>query len=402
VIFATHEETVAPFVEFAIEHKFVQLWQDLKRNFTHLNNSYEYFKDVLLPMTELKTNETQIETSDYVKISSHRDLLSGVHSVPAELDSLYEAICVIKPNQPLNVALRVLKMVANHNPEKMSAKDPHFLHISKIELVGQYHNQQIDHVFDHDLQFDSDISTHKIKTYKQSFNSLFDKKPVVQFAVKGLHSITKLKSMIGLKDPKSGHDLRSKLFGLEKESLRTFYGTDRVDNAFYTSETVHEATQDATVLFENEIIPGYTKGMQMKIAPMAYDPAQISSGARSASGTELALIVISPSLVMNNDFVYILDEFARHKFNVCAFKKTKLTTDNLRFLFNDLCPRIHTLNVLDHEFRRGDSFVFVVEKEKAINAAEETIGKFGIKINSDWEKKKLKKQAGFQFNYGGY
>ena len=105
-------------------------------------------------------------------------------------------------------------------------------------------------------------------------------------------------------------------------------------------------------------------------------------------------------MVQNNDFVYILDDFSRQKFNICAVKKTKLTTESLQTLFGDLCPRVHTLNVLDHEFRRGDSFLMVVEKLRAIDDAQDLVGKSSIKINSDWEKKKTTKQVGFQFNYG--
>jgi hypothetical protein len=39
---------------------------------------------------------------------------------------------------------------------------------------------------------------------------------------------------------------------------------------------------------------------------------------------KLALVLISPTLVINNDFVFILDEFYRAKFRVCAMKKKTL------------------------------------------------------------------------------
>jgi len=48
---------------------------------------------------------------------------------------------------------------------------------------------------------------------------------------------------------------------------------------------------------------------------------------------ELALIVISPTLVNNHDFVYVLDELQRSKFNICALKKKKLDIDGLKILF---------------------------------------------------------------------
>jgi hypothetical protein len=48
---------------------------------------------------------------------------------------------------------------------------------------------------------------------------------------------------------------------------------------------------------------------------------------------ELALVVISPTLVRNNDFIYVLDELSRAKFNICALKKKKIDSLNLEYLF---------------------------------------------------------------------
>jgi len=105
---------------------------------------------------------------------------------------------------------------------------------------------------------------------------------------------------------------------------------------------------------------------------------------------ELAMIVISPNLVRNNDFVYVLDELSRAKFNICAIKKKKIDMLNLEYLFKDLAPKTHSLSTLEGEFNRGESVILVVEKTKAITEVQELIGTFSIKINSDWEKKKSK------------
>lgn len=107
--------------------------------------------------------------------------------------------------------------------------------------------------------------------------------------------------------------------------------------------------------------------------------------------------MISPSLVLNNDFVYIFEEFSRSKFNICAFKKKQINKSNLEVLFEDLVPKVHSLELLDMEFKRGDSVLVVVEKAKAVEEAQELIGKFGIKVGSDFEKKKRKNQVGFNF-----
>ena len=116
---------------------------------------------------------------------------------------------------------------------------------------------------------------------------------------------------------------------------------------------------------------------------------------------ELALIVISPSLVRNNDFVYIMDEFLRSKFNLCAVKKMDVIGETLQNLFSDLVPRTHSLDTLEGEFKRGESVMLVLEKQKAITEAEELIGKFSIKLNSDYEKKKQMKKTTFQFTSHG-
>lgn len=111
----------------------------------------------------------------------------------------------------------------------------------------------------------------------------------------------------------------------------------------------------------------------------------------------MALILISPTLVSNHDFVFVIDEFSRSKFNIVAMKKTKVEGGKLESLFKDLVPRVHNLEMLNNEFTRGESVIVVLEKTKAIEEASELIGKFSIKIGLDWEKKKKKKNQGFQF-----
>lgn len=93
----------------------------------------------------------------------------------------------------------------------------------------------------------------------------------------------------------------------------------------------------------------------------------------------------------NHDFVFVIDEFNRSKFNIVALKKMRVEGDKLESLFKDLVPRVHNLEMLSNEFTRGESVLLVLEKTKAIEEASELIGKFTIKIGLDWEKKKKKK-----------
>jgi len=43
----------------------------------------------------------------------------------------------------------------------------------------------------------------------------------------------------------------------------------------------------------------------------------------------------------------------------------------------------------------------VVEKTRGIEGVEDLVGKFSIKINSDWEKKKTKGKSNMPFSFGG-
>lgn len=48
--------------------------------------------------------------------------------------------------------------------------------------------------------------------------------------------------------------------------------------------------------------------------------------------------------------------------------------------------------MLNIEFIRGESILVVLEKTKALESCQQLIGKFGIKVASDYEKKKLTKK----------
>lgn len=75
---------------------------------------------------------------------------------------------------------------------------------------------------------------------RYQYQELFEtQNPILQLCVEGINALTKLKAIIGLKDPRDK----------ELSSLTNFYGVDRVDNAFYVSETVAEAFVDQKVLF---------------------------------------------------------------------------------------------------------------------------------------------------------
>ena len=54
---------------------------------------------------------------------------------------------------------------------------------------------------------------------------------------------------------------------------------------------------------------------------------------------ELALVILTPTLVKNHDFVFLMDEFNRNKFNVAALMKKELSREDLQLYFKDLIPK---------------------------------------------------------------
>ena len=95
------------------------------------------------------------------KIKTAADLLDQSYLLPASLaggmpssSNICSGVCVIKPNQPINVVMRTLKSIANVNPEGQAYTAPGFVQISRIESVPSYSAEQLDLLFKHDIGFD--------------------------------------------------------------------------------------------------------------------------------------------------------------------------------------------------------------------------------------------------------
>jgi nucleoside diphosphate kinase len=71
------------------------------------------------------------------------------------------------------------------------------------------------------------------------------KNPVVQFVATGPYAIAKLKQIIGHREPKLA----------AKDSMRSFYGVDRLDNAYFISENFSEALIERDFLFTSSATP---------------------------------------------------------------------------------------------------------------------------------------------------
>ncbi len=87
----------------------------------------------------------------------------------------------------------------------------------------------------------------------------------------------------------------------------------------------------------------------------------------------------------NNDFVFVLDDLQRSKFNLCALLRLPATStlerQDLDFLFQEQVPRLFNVDTLESlEFsKEGGCVLAVVEKEKAVQDIYEVVGRLEIK-----------------------
>lgn len=109
-----------------------------------------------------------------------------------------------------------------------------------------------------------------------------------------------------------------------KDSLRSFYGVDRFDNAFYVSETFAESLIDRDFLFMDNSVGLFGDSSIGQVKSISAPDMQGKTSLQNPNIflmqhlPELALVLISPTLVSNNDFVYVLEDLHRSKFGICS------------------------------------------------------------------------------------
>lgn len=80
------------------------------------------------------------------------------------------------------------------------------------------------------------------------------------------------------------------------------------------------------------------------------------------------MVLISPTLVLNNEFVFVLEDLIRSKFHLCGLTRLNLEKEDVEALFQDLAPRFYNIEVMNaFEFLKGHSILLVLEKEKAVS-----------------------------------
>ena len=117
--------------------------------------------------------------------------------------------------------------------------------------------------------------------------------------------------------------------------MRSFYGVDRLDNAYFVSENFSESLIERDFLFNQDSQSVTLASLQVDrkkivkaIAAIDKSSSLINTSSLGLisipSHQELALILFAPQLVQTNDFVFVLDDLHRSKFNLVAV--TRLPT----------------------------------------------------------------------------
>lgn len=175
--------------------------------------------------------------------------------------------------------------------------------------------------------------------------------------------------------------LGSVIPGAEKsDQLRQYYGKDRIHNGFYSSTDYFEACTDIQQLFPGiAIVPSLVEGVGEieRLSPSQFH-STVTKSQSVANQTDLIMLVISPTALINSDHVYIIEDLIKSKYTVCETSIQKLTRQDIDFLFEDQ-RRFLILDILEKEFQKGESMLIVLEKEYALTDIHKLIGKFEIK-----------------------
>jgi len=222
--------------------------------------------------------------------------------------------------------------------------------------------------------------------------------------VQGKHAISKVKQIIGDKDPK--------LSSMMKNTMRSFYATDRFDNAFFVSENFSESLVERDFLFAEEIATGQGGSVvpkgdkaqeEQKSDKKTISPMDLIMAAKMP---ELAILVIGPTLVRSGDFIYIIDDIHRQKFNICGVRKSPVKKFDVQALFGDQARNYDVEVLWENEFKpsesadENDCLILVLEKEKAVTELQGLVGRnCKVLAKGDFDKCK-KKQSAFGSSFG--
>lgn len=130
----------------------------MTQNHNHLNNSIDFYNNFI--KNDLESE--MIDTNSFSKIKS------DIHLLEESKSSL--AVCVIKPNQPMQTVLRALRSIANNlNPDGLAPSDTNFVKITDIQLLHGYTESKVQHLITHDILYDEMISNRNKNKMRYQF-----------------------------------------------------------------------------------------------------------------------------------------------------------------------------------------------------------------------------------------
>lgn len=250
-LFLTNQVLLEPFFKFVLNTKLLYLYHDIASSgrHGHLMDSV-IFSRLISANSGLHTGVANTKSavyncSNYIEIKKWEHL----HVEEEGPDNLGLSACVvvIKPSQSqFQIAIRTLRsIITKHGDDDKDEK----LDISKLQIV-QYTDEQIEMLYKYDLEYDETLST-QMRNKKAAYIDFFKQGektvPCIQALITGRHAISKVQKIVGDKDPRNA----------VKNTMRSFYASDRFDNAFFISENFAESLIERDILFHDETSNGH-------------------------------------------------------------------------------------------------------------------------------------------------
>lgn len=147
MVFLTNQQLLKPFFDFILKTKLLYLYHDLANA-----NRYAHLMDSPV-FSRLAHNQTLVapdlySCANYIEIKKWEHLY--VDDEPGAID-LSACVVLVKPNQPLNVAIRTLRTIINSNEEGKEK-----LRIAKLQIV-QYSEEKLQLIYKHDFEYDDSL-----------------------------------------------------------------------------------------------------------------------------------------------------------------------------------------------------------------------------------------------------
>lgn len=87
---------------------------------------------------------------------------------------------------------------------------------------------------------------------------------------------------------------------------------------------------------------------------------------------QLSLVIISPTLMLNKDYAYVLGDLMNSSLKISAIGLKQLSKDDIDQMFSKRTN--FKLNLIEYELLKAPSLCIVIEGQQAIKTINESIG----------------------------